>query len=195
MNDKKSLVSSYELKFYRNYCASRSTCTALIIFSSMYVLLTLFNTGTCGGWDLRERVDMYLWFLGGFWSCGMFALAICYTVFYTKIVRCIKYFKIKKELSGIFKLSTSILIITWFSIVFSIPLYFLISVTVYISYDPYQNYSVAGFFLCICFCFGAIGCGFDISLIVLSSVGLSKYSTYGKKYEIFSQYKLIMKGK
>lgn len=194
MSNGKSSVYSHELKFYRNYCASRSTCIALIILSSMYVLLTIFNAVSCGDYDFRQRVDIYVLLLGIFWSCGMVALAICYTVFYSKTVKCIKYFKIKKELSGIFKLSTWMLLITWFSVVFSIPLYFLISVVCLLCADPDQSDKFVNFFIFTCFGLGGIGGGFDISLIVLSSVGLSKYSTYGKKYEIFSQYKLIKKG-
>lgn len=180
MTNKDIEIHLHKLKFYRNYCASRTSCILMIIFSPISILFLLFNA--LFGWDI------YLISLStNYLLKGMIALAICYTVFYAKTVSSMKYFKIKEQLSTIYKISTAILVVMWVTLVFEIPTYFLSDKVGRMAFMYEFNELITGFFIAFITISGCL----SLSLIVLSSVGLSKYSTYGKEYEIFSEYKQI----
>ncbi len=181
MSNGESSVYSHELKFYRNYCASKSTCIALIVFSLLYILLFSLNWLTYENQKLIVCVDS----ITEIWWCATSILAICYSIFYAKTLKSIKYFKIQKELATIFKLSTGILIVTWVTFCFVIVCFGCAGNLIPLWVYEQKNSSMVIYSLMLCIV---------IFLLGLSSIGLSKYIKCGKKYEIFSEYKLIKKG-
>lgn len=177
MSNKKSIVNYHVLEFYKNYCASKSTCIALIVFSSLWLMFF---------WSILNFPDrQYIGFLQAmspFVIIVHAVLSICYTVFYSKVVDYIKRFKIQKELSVILKMSTTILTFTWICFCWACPI--CIVLLVLPEYILYAHQTIIFSLLFIIL----------MPLLPLSSVGLWTYIKYGKKYEIFSEYKLIKKG-
>lgn len=181
MSNEKILVYSHELKFYRNYCASKNTCIPLIIFSSLYILFFSSNWLTYENYALINCVS----WITQIWLYATHILAICYTVFYAKTINSMKYFKIQKELTTIFKLSTAILVVVWITLCFALVCFVCAGDLMpwWMYAQTISDIAIYSLMLCIV-----------IFLLSLSSIGLSKYLKYGKKYEIFSQYKRIKKG-
>lgn len=177
MSNKKSKVNNCLFEFYGNYCASKNTCIVLITFSSVYILLCCF----CNSFP---RPNEFTNIASVIWLLGIFVLTIFYSIFYSKVVYYTKRFKIQKELAIIFKMSTTILVFIWICFCFNFICMELPNITIPLLKHYSDTCSKALFILLLIIV---------ISLLLLSSVGLWTYIKYGKKYEIFSEYKLIKK--